>query len=178
MPLVHSTHLNVTCRVGLVGCQNRYLGRAICTSKTIRTELGLTTGYRIYARPSHDGSEPYSARLWSRAERGSAYSAPAAPPLRFSGVNFVCWLLSGVCSTPELPQWHVKDPGHSGKSSGGRLHLNTRTPLTQQSRIGLTMPLCRHSVGTYPETNLHAICQGTLGHSCLSSPSHCGLILA
>ena len=24
---------------------------------------------------------------------------------------------------PELPQWHVKDPGHSAKSAGGRLHL-------------------------------------------------------
>ena len=22
-----------------------------------------------------------------------------------------------------LPQWHVKDPGHSAKSAGGRLHL-------------------------------------------------------
>ena len=25
---------------------------------------------------------------------------------------------------PVLPQWHVKDPGHSAKSAGGRLHLN------------------------------------------------------
>ena len=24
---------------------------------------------------------------------------------------------------PVLPQWHVKDPGHSAKSVGGRLHL-------------------------------------------------------
>ena len=40
----------------------------------------------------------------------------------FSRVNFVCWLLFGVCSTPMLPQWHVKDSGHSAKSAGGRLH--------------------------------------------------------
>ena len=40
------------------------------------------------------------------------------------------------------------------------------------------MPLSRHSVGTYQEMSSHAICQGTLGHSHLSSPSHCGLILA
>ena len=40
------------------------------------------------------------------------------------------------------------------------------------------MPLFRHSVGNYLETSSHAICQGTLGHSRLSSPSHCGLILA
>ena len=61
----------------------------------------------------------------------------------FSGVNFVCWLLFGVCSTPVLPQWHIREPSHSAKSAGGRLHLNSYTPLTQQSRSGLTMPLCR-----------------------------------
>ena len=38
-----------------------------------------------------------------------------------------------VRSTPVLPQWHVKDPGHSAKSAGGRLHLNTHTTLTQRS---------------------------------------------
>ena len=37
-----------------------------------------------------------------------------------------------------LPQWHVKDPDHSAKNAGGRLHLNTHTPLTQ--RVGW---LCR-----------------------------------
>ena len=30
---------------------------------------------------------------------------------------------------PGLPQWHVKDPGHSAKSAGDRLHLNTHTTL-------------------------------------------------
>ena len=34
----------------------------------------------------------------------------------------------GICSTPMLPQQHVKDPGHSAKSAGGRLQLNTHTP--------------------------------------------------
>ena len=47
-----------------------------------------------------------------------------------------------------LEQRHVKDPGHSAKSADGRLHQNTHTPLTQQSRSGLTMPLSKHSVGT------------------------------
>ena len=36
----------------------------------------------------------------------------------FSRVNS----LFGVRSTPVLPQWHVKDPGHSDKSVGDRLH--------------------------------------------------------
>ena len=32
---------------------------------------------------------------------------------------------------PMLPQWHIKDPGHSAKSAGGRLHQNTHTALMQ-----------------------------------------------
>ena len=96
----------------------------------------------------------------------------------FSRVNFVRWLLFGVRSAPVLPQWHVKDPGHFAKSTGGRLHLNTHAPLAQRSRSGPTMPLPRHSVGTSPETSSHATCQGTLDHSRLSSLSHCGLTQA
>ena len=54
---------------------------------------------------------------------------------------------------------------NSAKSAGCRLHLNTHTPMTQQSRSGLTIALSRHSVGTYPETSSHATCQGTFGQS-------------
>ena len=121
------------------------------------------------------------SRLVERQTRDGKVSS--SNPGRSSGgiflsrVNFVCWLLFGVCSTPILQQWHIKDPGHSAKSVGGRLHLNTHTPWTQQSQSGLTMPLSQHSVGTYQEMSPHATHQGTLGHSCLSSLSHCGLIL-
>ena len=45
-----------------------------------------------------------------------------------------------------LPQWHVKDPGHSAKSAGGRLHLDTHTPFKQRSSNGLIM-MSGHSVG-------------------------------
>ena len=84
----------------------------------------------------------------------------------FSRVNFVCRLLFGVRSTTSvLPQWHVKDPGHSAKSTGGRLHPNTYTPLTQRSRSGLTMLLSRPSMGTYQETSTHATRQGILDRS-------------
>ena len=96
----------------------------------------------------------------------------------FSRVNSICWILSGVRSTPVLPKLHVKDPVHSAKCAGGRLHLNTRTSLIQRSRSGLNMPLSRHSVGTYPETSSRATCQSTFGHSRLSSLIHYGLILA
>ena len=34
-----------------------------------------------------------------------------------------------ICSTPVLPQKHVKDPGHSAKSAGRRLHLNNMNPM-------------------------------------------------
>ena len=83
----------------------------------------------------------------------------------FSRVNFVCWLLFDVRSTPVLLQWHVKDPGRSAKSAGGRLHLNTHKPWAQRSRSGLTMPLSRHSVGTYLEMRSRATCLGTFAHS-------------
>ena len=95
----------------------------------------------------------------------------------FSRVHFVCWLLFRVRSTPVLPQWHIKGPGYSVKSAGGRLHLITHTPLTQKKSEWATMPLSRHSEGTYQETSSHATCQGTFGDSHLSSLSHCGLLL-
>ena len=46
-----------------------------------------------------------------------------------------------------LPQWHVKDPGDSAKSAGGRLHLNTHAPLTHRSRSGLTNAAVRAECG-------------------------------
>ena len=78
----------------------------------------------------------------------------------------------GVFSIPVLLQWHVKNPSHSAKNAGGRLHLNMHTPLTQQSWCGLTVPVSRYSVGIYPATSSHATCQGTFGHSHLSLLSH------
>ena len=86
-------------------------------------------------------------------DRKVASSNPGRSGGRIFSSNFVCWLLFGVRSDPVLPQWHVKDPCHSAKGAGGRLHLNTHTPLTQRSRSGLTMPQSRHSVGTYQETS-------------------------
>ena len=76
----------------------------------------------------------------------------------FFRVNFVCWLVFGVSGSLAWLQRHLKGPGHSAK---GRLHLIMRTPLTQRSWSGLTMPLFRHSIGTYREINSSATCQGT-----------------
>ena len=108
----------------------------------------------------------------------SSNSCTSGGKIFFFRVNFVCWLLFGVRTIPVLPQWYVKDPGHSAKSAGGRLHLNTHTPLTHRSRSGLIMPLSRQSVGISQDTSSHATRQGTLGRSRLSSLSHCGLTLA
>ena len=59
-----------------------------------------------------------------------------------------------------------------------KCRINTHTLLTQRSRSGLTMLLSRHKVGTYQETSSYATSPVTLGHSRLSSLSHCGLITA
>ena len=71
----------------------------------------------------------------------------SSPDLTFCADSF------GVRSTPVLPQWHVRDPGHSAKSASGRLNLNTHTPFTQQNRSGLTT-LSGHSVGTFQRNEL------------------------
>ena len=76
---------------------------------------------------------------------------PARAAGEFSSPGSTLCADSYSVSVPHLvlPQWHVKDPGYSAKCTSGRFHLNTHTPLTHRSRSGLTMPLSRHSVGTY-----------------------------
>ena len=54
--------------------------------------------------------------------------AGAAGEIFLTRINFCADSHFGIRSTPVLPQWHVKDPGHSAKSAGGRLQLNTHTP--------------------------------------------------
>ena len=44
----------------------------------------------------------------------------------FQGLNFC--VDSGIRSTLVLSQQHIKDPGHSAKSAGGRLQQNTHPP--------------------------------------------------
>ena len=55
---------------------------------------------------------------------------PAGVATEFSspGSTFCADSYFGIRSTPVLPQQHVKDPGHSAKSAGGRLQLNAHTP--------------------------------------------------
>ena len=47
----------------------------------------------------------------------------------FSRVDFLCWLLFRYPFHPRVTTVaHKKNPGHSAKSAGGRLQLNTHTP--------------------------------------------------
>ena len=82
-------------------------------------------------------------RVWTPAGAVGEFSSPE--------------LTLCVYSTPMLPLWHVKDPGHSVESAGGRLHLNTHTFVTQQSWSGLILPLSRHSVGTGNKLTLNLL---------------------
>ena len=57
-----------------------------------------------------------------------SYRIGAAGEFSSPGSTFCADSYFGIHSTPVLPQQHVKDPGHSAKSAGGRLQLNTHTP--------------------------------------------------
>ena len=107
-------------------------------------------------------------------DRKVASSNPSRSGKRIflSRANFLCWLLSGVRSAPVLSRWHAKDPGHSAKSAGGRLYLNTHAPTTKQNQSGLTMPLSRHSVGTYKGISLHQYMQLIRNHSTTVVSAH------
>ena len=66
----------------------------------------------------------------------------------FSRVNFACWLLLCVRSTPVLPQWHVKGPRHSTKSAGGRLHAYTLDPpKSEWADYAAVQADCRNLLG-------------------------------
>ena len=79
-----------------------------------------------------------------------------------AGATFCADSYFGIRSTLMLPQQHVKDPGHSAKSAGGRLYflqLNTYT---------LRMWFCmkRHGVWLY---GVHRTCAETAAVSCGTS---------
>ena len=82
----------------------------------------------------------------------------------FSRVNFLCWLLFNVCSTPMLLHWHVRLWSFCQKCRWWVTLKHAYTLDPTKSRVG------------WPcwETSPHATRKGTFGHSL----SHCGLILA
>ena len=99
----------------------------------------------------------------------------AGVPGEVSSPEFVCWCSFSVCFTPMLLQWHVKDPGHSAKKCWWQVtakHAYTLDPTKLEwADYAAVWDRIRKSAHTQ-------LCQGTLGRSCLSLLSHCGLILA
>ena len=62
---------------------------------------------------------------WTRDQKVvSSNPGRSSGRIFFSRVNFACWLLFSVRFTPVLPQWQVKDPGHSAKTAGALLMAN------------------------------------------------------
>ena len=89
----------------------------------------------------------------------------------------VLTLYSVSASTPCYGSGTLKTPVILPKVQvAGSKHAYTLDPT--KSEWADNMLLSRLSVGTYQETSSHATRHGTLGHSRLSSLSHCGLILA
>ena len=89
----------------------------------------------------HDGARTACLIECWTCNRKVASSSPSRssgrifffPELTFSADSH------SVSVPPLLLQCHVKDSGHCAKSADGRLHLNTHTPLTEQSQSGLTV---------------------------------------
>ena len=105
-------------------------------SQTTQGMLKAQCTFRVsIPRPHKHGDRGVGIACWlehQTRDRKVVGSNPRRSGERifFFRVKFVCWLLFSVHSTPVLPKWHIKDPGNSAKSAGGRLPLNTHAPLT------------------------------------------------
>ena len=55
---------------------------------------------------------------------------------KFSTINFVCWLIFGLRSTPVLLQWHVKDTGHLPKVQVAGYTNTCIHPWPNEVRVG------------------------------------------
>ena len=100
-------------------------------------------------------------KSWVRIPLGAAgeFSSP--------GSTFCADSYFGICSTAVLPQWHAKDPGHSAKSAGGRLQLNTHTHYV----CGFARSDTVHGCMVYTErAETAAVSCGTSHASVVSTP--------
>ena len=117
----------------------------VCDLEFIDLDWNVTLFSQVCAFQATQDSS-LAERLAYDQEVASSNPGRSSKRIFFSRVNFVCWILFSVHSTPVLPKWQVKGPSYSAKSAGGKLHLKLHTPLIQQSRSGLTMLLSRYSV--------------------------------
>ena len=97
----------------------------------------------MYLNRSQDSSlVEHRTRDQNRQKVASSNPGTSSRRIFSSRVNFLCWLLFGIRCNPVLPQWQVKNSGHSAKSAGGRLHLNTRRVHPWPNEVGVGW-LCR-----------------------------------
>ena len=87
----------------------------------------------VFFSPSLAGSrDSLLIERWAHDQKGCELKSWWERREKFLLQNELSVLTCILCVFhPMLLQWHVKDLGHSAKSAGGRLHLNTHTPLTQ-----------------------------------------------
>ena len=89
----------------------------------------------------------------------------------FSRVNFVCWLSFSACSILHYLSSKEKTPVILPK-------VLVADYIAWPNKVGVGWLCCPGTVWEpIMEVSLHTTCQGILHHSCLSSLSHCGLIL-
>ena len=125
----------------------------------VLTALTVRTTNRQAGIPHHSKEEREGRQRAELVIERLRVRIPAGAGSGFSSPEFI--LLSVLtlirCPfNPVLKQWHVKAPGQSGQNVGGRLHVNTHTPLIQRSGSWLTL-LCRRSVWEpIRETSSHA----------------------
>ena len=110
-------------------------------SNTIMRTMGSRDSARLVIERS---------RVWIPAGAVGEFSSPWS--------TFCADFYFGICSSPVLPQLHVKDPGHSAKSAGGRLQLNMHAPYI----CGFAWSNMVHGCTVYTEcTKMAAISCGT-----------------
>ena len=104
---------------GMSDCTRGYLPFRLTQLTTQSTSVLLSTEWGQLSGQSA-GLVIERSRVRTPAGVAGEFSSP--------GSTFCADSYFGIRSTPVLPQQHVKDPGHSAKSAGGRLQLNMHTP--------------------------------------------------
>jgi len=126
-----------------------------CSSISLNTQMG-----------SRDISVVMAPDSWWKGQVKIPAGA-AAGEFSSPGSTFCADSYFGIHYTPVLLQQHVKDPGHSAKSAGGRLQLNTHTPLV----CGFTWSDTVHGCMVYTErAEMAADSCGTSHASAVSTP--------
>ena len=118
----------------------------------------------------------FLVRTKSRTQYWRGFDSQVRQGILFPGVSFQCRLSYGVRTAPAVCSrmricinicTHVKDPGPSAKSAGGRLELNTHTPYV----CGFAWSDMLHGCMVYTErAEMAAVSCGSSHASAVSTP--------